>query len=237
MSAGLFITGTDTGVGKTVAARLIVRSLVAAGVRTAVMKPVAAGSLATPEGPRNEDALGLMAEANVAAPYELVNPWCLAAPVSPHIAAREEGVDIDHDTLAARYEMLARHAQCVVVEGAGGWLVPISERQSMADIPLRLRLPVVLVVGLRLGCLNHALLSAESIRARGATLAGWIANHLDPAFERLPENLETLSRLLGGPPLGRITHGADRDHSLLLDPDSTARLLAVARESRKMRDR
>ena len=236
MSAGLFITGTDTEVGKTVASRLIVRSLVAAGVRTAVMKPVAAGSYATPQGPRNEDALGLMAEANVIAPYETVNPYCLTAPVSPHIAAAEEGVSIDLDTLAARYGELALRAQCVVVEGAGGWLAPVGERLSMADIALRLQLPVVLVVGLRLGCLNHALLSAESIRTRGARLAGWIANHLDPRFLRLAENLATLSGQLG-PPLASIAHGADRNSSLLLEPTSTARLLAAARESRKMRDR
>ncbi len=233
MSAGLFIAGTDTGVGKTLAARLIVRSLGRAGIRTAVMKPVAAGADATPEGPRNEDALDLMREANVEAPYELVNPYCLAAPVSPHIAAAEAGVTIDLDVLAARYGELARRADCVVVEGAGGWLVPISDRQSMADLALRLGLPVVLVVGLRLGCLNHALLSAESIHSRGARLGGWVANHLDPAFQRRHENLATLSRLLGEPPLASIPHGAGADPGLLLPAAATARLLAIAGHSRR----
>lgn len=237
MNAGLFITGTDTGVGKTLAARLIVRSFVGAGIRTAVMKPVAAGAEATPDGPRNDDALALMAEAGVEAPYELVNPYCLAAPVSPHIAAAEAGVRIDLELLAERYGQLARRAECVVVEGAGGWLVPISDRQSMADLAVRLQLPVVLVVGLRLGCLNHALLSAEAIRSRGAHFGGWVANHLDPGFERRSENLATLSQLLGGPPLASIAHGADTDRGRLLPAQATQRLLAVARESRKMHDR
>lgn len=237
MSAGLFIAGTDTGVGKTLAARLIVRSFVAAGIRTAVMKPVAAGAEATADGPRNDDALGLMAEASVEAPYELVNPYCLAAPVSPHIAAAEAGVHIELELLAERYGQLAQRAECVVVEGAGGWLVPISDRQSMADLAVRLRLPVVLVVGLRLGCLNHALLSAEAIRGRGARFGGWVANHLDPGFERLSENLATLSQLLGEPPLASIARGADTDRGLRLPDPATQRLLAVARESRKMLDR
>ena len=237
MNTGLFITGTDTGVGKTLAARLIVRSLAAAGIRTAVMKPVAAGCDTTPAGARNEDAVALMAEASVEAPYELVNPYCLAAPVSPHIAAAEAGVNIDLERLAGCCDQLSQRADCVVVEGAGGWLVPISDRQSMADLALRLKLPVVLVVGLRLGCLNHALLTSEAIRSRGARFGGWVANHLDPAFERRQENLDTLSRLLGAPPLADIPHGAGADRGWLLPAAASQRLLAVARESRKMRDR
>lgn len=237
MSAGLFIAGTDTGVGKTLAARLIVRSLKLSGVRTAVMKPIAAGAYATPAGPRNDDAVDLIAEANVDAPYDWVNPYCLAAPVSPHIAAAEEGVQIDLEVLAERYDRLAQLAECVVVEGAGGWLVPIDEERSMADLALRLGLPVILVVGLRLGCLNHARLSLEAIRSRGARFGGWVANHLDPAFERRHENLATLSRLLGEAPLASIPHGAGTDSSLRLPASATDRLLAVARESRKMPDR
>jgi dethiobiotin synthetase len=232
MSPGLFITGTDTGVGKTVAARVLVRSLVTAGVRTAVMKPVASGSDDTAQGPRNQDALALMAETNIPTPYEWVNPYCLIPPIAPHIAAREAGVHIDLDLLASRCNLLTEKAEFVVVEGAGGWLAPLDEQHSMADIPARLGLAVVLVVGLRLGCLNHALLSAESIRARAIPLAGWIANHIDPAFERLEENLATLTRQLGAPPLAFLAHGADHAPHLLLDPQITSRLLSAARESR-----
>lgn len=187
------------------------RALVAGGLSVAVMKPVAAGAVATAQGPRNEDALALLAAANVRAEYSLVNPYCLDAPISPHLAAREQGIAIEIDRIAQAFAALARRAQCVVVEGAGGWLAPISDRQSMADLARALDLPVLLVVGLRLGCLSHAQLTARAIAADGLRLGGWIANHLDPAFEPLMENVATLERLLARPPLGFIPHeAADR---------------------------
>ncbi|HTX23031.1 MAG TPA: dethiobiotin synthase [Steroidobacteraceae bacterium] len=208
---GLFITGTDTGVGKTRTAVSVTRALARKGLRVGVMKPIAAGGTLTPEGPRNADALALMAAANVAADYALVNPYCLAAPIAPHIAATDERVSLDVARIARNFLELERRADCVVVEGAGGWLVPISDRQTMADLAQALDLPVLLVVGLRLGCLNHALLTAQAIEAAGATLIGWIANHLDPGFERMADNLATLERLLRGPPLAFLPHDPDRN--------------------------
>jgi dethiobiotin synthetase len=201
---GWFVTGTDTGVGKTLIAAALTRALVARGLRVAVMKPVASGSEPTAAGPRNSDALTLMAAANVTAPYEIVNPYCFLPAIAPHIAAREAGVAIDLALLRSRFDSLAGAADCIIVEGAGGWLAPLGDAPAMADLAATLRLPVLLVVGLRLGCLNHALLTRESLAARGATFAGWIANGIDPHFERAAENLATLSARLGGSPLARI---------------------------------
>ncbi|MGH8297798.1 MAG: dethiobiotin synthase [Steroidobacteraceae bacterium] len=201
---GFFVTGTDTGVGKTVVSVALTRALVARGLRVAVMKPIASGSDATAEGSRNPDALALMSAANVTAPYESVNPYCFLPPIAPHIAARDLGAAIDLALLRQRFESLAAAADCVIVEGAGGWLAPIGDRATMADLAAALSLPVLLVVGLRLGCLNHAFLTRESMTARGVPFAGWLANGIDPNFERATENLATLTARLGGPPLARI---------------------------------
>ncbi len=203
---GVFITGTDTEVGKTRAAVSVTRALVRLGLRVAAMKPIAAGAVLTGDGLRNGDAASLAAAANVAAAYELVNPYCLAAPVSPHIAAAEAGVFLDIARIVQCFRELALRADCVVVEGAGGWLAPIGEGRTMADVARSLDLPVILVVGLRLGCLNHALLSARAIEASGLRLAGWIANHIDPGLERVGENIATLERLLDRPPLAVLPH-------------------------------
>jgi dethiobiotin synthetase len=201
---GFFVTGTDTEVGKTFVSVALTRALVARGLRVGVMKPIASGSNPTPEGPRNSDAVALMAAANVAAPYEVVNPYCFLPPISPHIAARESGVTVDLALLRRRYESLADAADCVVVEGAGGWLAPIGDALSMADLAVALALPAILVVGLRLGCLNHALLTRESIAARRVPFAGWVANAVDPLFERSAENLATLTARLASPPLAHV---------------------------------
>jgi dethiobiotin synthetase len=203
---GLFIAGTDTGIGKTRAAVCIVRALVRKGLRVAVMKPVAAGAVATPDGLRNGDATALIAAANVSAEYALVNPYCLRAPISPHLAAEEEGVAIDAAHITHAFEALARRADCVVVEGAGGWLAPIGAGETMADVARVLKLPILLVVGLKLGCLNHAQLTMRAIAADRLRLGGWVANHLDASFERVPENLATLERLLRQPALAFIAH-------------------------------
>lgn len=200
----VFITGTDTGVGKTVVAAAIIRALTASGLRVAGMKPVACGAERGPDGLRNADAVALANAANVAAPYETLNPYCFEPPIAPHIAAREAGVAIDIHRVRNHLHELAREADFVVIEGAGGWLVPISATQTLADLALALETPVILVVGLRLGALNHALLSAESIASRGARLAGWVASHIDPAFERSAENLATLEARLHGPPLASV---------------------------------
>jgi len=227
VSRGLFITGTDTGVGKTRVACLIVRALAGTGLSVAVMKPVAAGSIATPEGPRSEDALALIAASNVRAPYEEVNPYCLAAPVSPHIAAREQGVRVEPARLAECFRRLAARADCVVVEGAGGWRVPVNEHGFIADAATMLGLPVLLVVGLRLGCLNHALLTHEAVRRDGAAFAGWIGNAVDPAFERRAENLATLTQYLGAP-IACVDHGGDTP----LPGSAGARLRALVQAPR-----
>jgi len=199
-----FVTGTDTGVGKTLVSAALTRALIARGARVAVMKPIASGSDPTPEGLRNSDALALMAASNVSAPYEAVNPYCFLPPISPHIAASEAGVAIDLRLLRSRLDTLARNADCVVVEGAGGWHAPISDSATMADLATALELPVLLVVGLRLGCLNHALLTRESLATRRAAFAGWVANAIDPHFDRPAENLATLTARLGEPPLACI---------------------------------
>lgn len=210
LSAGsVFVTGTDTGVGKTHVALGLIRGLAQEGRRVAAMKPVAAGAVHQPGGPRNEDALLLAAAANVEVPYETLNPYCLAAPVSPHIAAEEEGIAIDPAVIRREFDKLAALSDCVVVEGAGGWLAPISRTQTMADVALALDLPVILVVGLRLGCLNHAQLTARAVRASGLKLAHWIANAVEPQFERSAENLAWLTATLG-PPLAVVPHSRHR---------------------------
>ncbi len=206
MVNGWFITGTDTGTGKTYVARALLAAAVAAGQRAIGMKPVACGCHTTPDGLRHEDAEVLMRTANVAAPYSDINPYTFAPAISPHLAAREAGVVIDLQEIRARFARLARLADYMVVEGAGGWLVPVSERLTMVDVARALELPVVLVVGMRLGCLNHALLTHAAIEQSGLALAGWIANCVDPAMERLDENLATLALRLNAAPLAVIPY-------------------------------
>ncbi|MGH8397793.1 MAG: dethiobiotin synthase [Gammaproteobacteria bacterium] len=202
---GLFVTGTDTGVGKTCVATGLVRACVRAGLLTVGMKPVASGCVQTPDGLRNEDALALQAAANLPRPYELVNPYAFAPPIAPHIAAREAGVKIELRRILSAFEQLCADVDAVVVEGVGGWQVPLAENFGLPDLARALALPVILVVGLRLGCLNHALLSARAIRADGLTLAGWVANGIDPNFERRAENLAVLMEVADAPPLAEIS--------------------------------
>jgi dethiobiotin synthetase len=206
---GYFVTGTDTGVGKTLATVALTRALVARGLRVAVMKPVAAGTVKTPEGEFNDDALELLAASNVKASYEDVNPWLLRTPASPHLAARFDGVSIRHERILAAYLRLAKNADLLLAEGAGGWLAPISASETMADVAEKLALPVIMVVGLRLGCLNHALLTRDGIRARGLPFGGWIANRLQADMPHAAANIESLSARFGSPPLGVIPVGTD----------------------------
>lgn len=198
---GYFITGTDTGVGKTHVACLLVEALKAQGLRVAAMKPVAAGIEA--DG-MNADVRLLMAAANVPAARELVNPYCFAPAIAPHLAAQQAGVSLRLQVIAEAYAQLAAQADVVVVEGAGGFLVPLSDEAGMDAIPVRLGLPVIMVVGMRLGCLNHALLTAEAVRARGLPLAGWIANRIDPHMAEAEANLTSLHSILRSPCLGDL---------------------------------
>jgi len=202
--AGWFVTGTDTGVGKTLVSGALLRVLRERGLRVAGMKPVASGCIATAAGLRNEDALVLARESSLRLPYAQVNPYAFEPAIAPHLAAAEAGVRIDLEGLAAGCEALLAQVDRVVVEGAGGWRVPLNDTETIADLARRLRLPVVLVVGLRLGCLNHALLTAAAILADGLPFGGWVANAIDPGFARAAENLASLQERLPGPFLGAI---------------------------------
>jgi dethiobiotin synthetase len=204
MPSEFFVTGTDTGVGKTLVTAALLRRLRESGVTVAGMKPVAAGSIAGPEGPANEDALLLQAESSVRHTYAVVNPWLFEPAIAPHLAAAEAGITIDTERIAAAHATLRADAEVVLAEGAGGFLVPLDEGRSFADLPALLGMEVLLVVGLRLGCLNHALLTAEAIAARGLALAGWIGNAIDPGFARREENVATLATRLPAPCLGIV---------------------------------
>jgi dethiobiotin synthetase len=211
VTRGFFITGTDTGVGKTLVSVALTRALVARGLRVAVMKPVAAGVIHTAEGPRNDDALELLAASNVAAAYEDVNPWLLPMPASPHLAARQAGVHIRHETILDAKARLSQRADLLIVEGAGGWHAPISGIETMAHVAGRLALPVILVVGLRLGCLSHALLTREAIRSQGLAFAGWIANKMSQEMPLAAANVDTLASRFGMSPLGTVPSGSPGD--------------------------
>jgi dethiobiotin synthetase len=201
---GFFITGTDTGVGKTLVAAALLRGLRERGLTVAGMKPVATGCIATAQGLRNEDALVLQREGSARYPYATVNPFAYEPAIAPHLAAEEAGRPVDVDEIWRCFEILSADNDVIVVEGAGGWRVPLAGRLTTGHLALRLGLPVVLVVALRLGCLNHALMSAETIIGSGAMLAGWVANGIDAAFERAADNIATLEAWLPAPRLGTI---------------------------------
>jgi dethiobiotin synthetase len=198
---GIFVTGTDTEIGKTFCSVAIVSAAVEAGLRVAVMKPVAAGAARGPDGLRNDDALALLEASRSDARYEDVNPYCLEPPISPHLAAQAAGVEIRLPEIARGCERLSVNADWTVVEGAGGWLAPLSATLRIEDLARALALPVVLVVGMRLGCLNHAQLTHAAIEHAGVPFAGWIANALAPDMPYFDENVATLQQRLGAPPL------------------------------------
>jgi dethiobiotin synthetase len=203
---GFFVTGTDTGVGKSLVACALLRGLSTRGLRVIGMKPVAAGAACVDGVWVNDDAEALIAASNVQAPREWVNPYCLELPIAPHIAAEEAGISIKNNRLYECFERLAGIADGVIVEGAGGFLVPLNARETLADFAGTIGLPVILVVGMRLGCLSHALLTAEAIRVRGLVLAGWVANHVDADMLRADDNVAALRERLGAPLLARVPH-------------------------------
>ncbi|WP_066256753.1 dethiobiotin synthase [Hydrogenophaga flava] len=206
-----FVTGTDTGVGKTFVSCALLHALARRHPRVVGMKPVAAGLVQTPDGWDSEDAIALRAASTVRVPPALDNPVRLPDPLSPHLAAERAGTRIDIPHLVACQRELAQHADAMVVESAGGFLVPLSPTHTGADLAQALGLPVLLVVGLRLGCLNHALLSAEAISARGLTLAGWVANRIAPGMAATDDNIAFLRQHLGAPLLADIAHSAAPD--------------------------
>ena len=201
---GFFVTGTDTGVGKTLICCALLHGFAALGKSVIGMKPVAAGAAHGPAGMVNDDVALLRAASNVDAPLALVNPYCFEPPIAPHLAAEQAGAAIDLATIVSAYRRLAAIADIAIVEGVGGFCVPLNAGEDSADLAQRLGLPVILVVGLRLGCLNHALLTAHSIRAQGLTLAGWIANRVDPAMAAAERNVAALAERLAAPLLGVI---------------------------------
>jgi dethiobiotin synthetase len=217
----VFIAGTDTGVGKTEVSAALLAALVLRGTRAVGMKPVASGCEDTAQGRRSADALQLIAQSAVAAPYATVNPYALRDPIAPHLAAADEGVTIDLARIAQAYAELRASAACVIVEGVGGWAVPFGAQTMQADLMQTdlmqsdlvraLDLPVLLVVGLRLGCINHALLSARAIAADGCRMIGWIGNRIDPDMARAEDNIATLAARLGAPCLGVLPYAPDAD--------------------------
>ena len=202
-----FVTGTDTEIGKTTIAAGLLHRARQQGLVTAGVKPVASGCERTAEGLRNGDALALLGETSLPLAYADINPIALEPAIAPHLAAREAGIELSVASLATPVRrILALGADFTLVEGAGGWRVPLAGRESLSDLARELQLPVFLVVGVRLGCINHALLSAEAILADGLPLAGWVANLVAPATLRLDDNLATLHERLPAPCLGTVPH-------------------------------
>lgn len=196
-----FVTGTDTGVGKTLISCALLHAFAAQGKRVVGMKPVAAGC---DDDNQNEDALRLRAASNVEADYRLINPYCFVPPIAPHIAAEDAKVEIRLSTITESYQKLAAQADMVIVEGVGGFCVPLNAHQDSADLSRELSLPVILVVGMRLGCLNHALLTVQAINARGLRLAAWVANLIEADMPRYKNNIAALQQRIAAPLLGIV---------------------------------
>lgn len=225
--SGWFITGTDTGVGKTLVACALVDALARAGHKVAGMKPVASGARRAPDGLRHEDAERLRAAGNVQADYETINPYCFEPPIAPHLAAEDAGQAIRRELILECYAQLKQRARFVVVEGAGGWRVPLGPQWAMSDLARALGLPVVLVVGMRLGCLNQALLSVEAIRRDGAAFAGWVANRIEPGMPLFERNLVTLEQRIGLAPLAIFPHRSPENHLAWPAPLSLEKMMHI----------
>ncbi|MXS82635.1 dethiobiotin synthase [Nitrosomonas oligotropha] len=217
MGQGYFVTGTDTGIGKTTVSCALLRAFAAQGHKVIGMKPVAAGV----ENGKWLDVEQLLAASNVNVTRQQINPYAFDPPISPHLAAQQAGREIDLTVIQQAYQTLSTQADRAIVEGAGGFLVPLNQHQTGADLARVLNLPVILVVGIRLGCLNHALLTAQAIRATGLTLAGWVANCIDPQMLAGAENIATLEQRLGCPLLGVLPF------DLGMNLQESARLLNV----------
>lgn len=205
MHAAYFVVGTDTDVGKTYVSSALLRHFVAQGYQSVGMKPVASGCQMDPQlGLVNADAQTLLASGNVHADMDVLNPYRFLPAIAPHIAAQQADIAIDLDLILRAYRSLANEAEVVVVEGAGGFLTPINAQQSLADLAQQLAIPIILVVGMRLGCINHTLLTVQAIQARGLRLAGWVANSLAPNMPYFAENLSTLQQAIDAPCLSVV---------------------------------
>ncbi|UTA55147.1 dethiobiotin synthase [Lysobacter soli] len=204
MTRGWFVTGTDTGIGKSLASATLLHTLRAGGQRAVGMKPLASGCESTPEGWRNEDALALQAASDPRPAYDDVNPFALPNPLAPELAAADAGIRVTLAPIVSAFRRLSSQADAVVVEGVGGWAAPLSADLDQVDLVRTLDLPVVMVVGLRLGCINHARLTARAIEHDGLRLAGWIANDIDPAMARADDNFELLKQRLPVKCWGRL---------------------------------
>ena len=203
MNHAYFLTGTDTEIGKTFVTCTLLERGRLDGLRAVGLKPIAAG---TDAGGVNDDVARIRAASNVALPPEIINPYCFKSAIAPHLAAREERIDIDFGVIRTACNHARQQADLVIVEGVGGFCVPLGVDRNSADLAVDLNLPVILVVGMRLGCLSHTLLTVEAIAARGLLLAGWVANCIDPAMSHFEENLATLQALLPEPLLGVVPH-------------------------------
>ncbi|WP_087018689.1 dethiobiotin synthase [Thaumasiovibrio subtropicus] len=206
MSNAFFVAGTDTEVGKTVCSRAIIQSAVAAGVQVAGFKPVASGSQITPVGTRNTDALYLQDASNVELTYEEVNPYTLVEASSPHLSARKEDIAIEFDVIDSAFAHLKSKSEMVLVEGAGGWRVPVTDEIYLSDWVQRQKLPVILVVGVKLGCMSHAVLTAEAIERDGLEVVGWVANRINPGLDNYADVIKWLEDKLPGQKLGEIPY-------------------------------
>ena len=214
MRAGFFVAGTDTGAGKTTFAAALLRRFGALGLRVAGMKPVAAGAA----GGRNGDVEALLAASSPGLDRSLVCPYLFEPPIAPHVAAAEAGVRIDIAVIERAFQTLSKSFECIVVEGVGGLRVPLNEREDAADMARRLGLPVILVVGVRLGCLSHALLTQEAIGNRGMSLAGWVASRIDPHMARAEESIRALGERLEAPLIAEVPYGAPMEFPVRLEP-------------------
>ncbi|WP_404376792.1 dethiobiotin synthase [Vreelandella aquamarina] len=234
MNNTYFVTGTDTDAGKTLATSALLCAARQRQLTTLGLKPIASGSEATPSGLRNHDALALQAQSFPPVEYSTVNPWAFAPAIAPHLAALEAGavLNVARVTQALSDTLIDTPRDLTLIEGAGGWLVPLNEEEDFSDLPRTLGLPVILVVGLKLGCLNHARLTAEAIAADGLTLAGWVGSVVDPAFAddspRFSANVALLKRALPAPCLGIIPHLATADATTAQRYPSLDALLPIA---------
>ena len=204
-----FITGTDTDVGKTYIASALVQHFCQQGLQAVGMKPVAAGAVLVDGRLLNSDVTELIKAGNVDADLALINPYVFAPAIAPHIAAEQAGIRVLLDNIQQSFDVLQTKADVVVVEGAGGFRVPINRQETMADLAVKLNLPIILVVGVRLGCINHALMTAGSIRAAGLNLVGWVANRIDPNMPAIEENIATLKALIKAPCIADVAWGEE----------------------------